>query len=462
MQPQPRAYLFSLHREIRALTASLGAAEAAGLNYCIDAIFAQVIARDEAAEALVDAFAGEIAQAARAAGVAMAVPDEGGAIERRAAILAALERCLNETAGRATLVAAAARADHRFLMNFAQRSAEIVKEMNTQPAATGWAVTMERVAAALPQMAPQWAGAEVVRLKPVAGVHAKEIYFLDLRLASGLTEQLVMRCDRAVDLTRASVADEYPLLRALHDRGFAIPEPLAVTKDAGLFEQPVLIMRRVSGAEKKIEAVKAPEILCADAARFLARLHATPIAGTGLAGDAANVSTAQMWRTRIAAQFEWWREMADEPAPVMWRAKDWLEANVEVTADAATVVHGDFSLRNLLLDEDDRISSVLDWELAHVGHPAEDLGYMRLTVETVMPWERFEAMYRAAGGGTVSRRQIAYFDVWGLYRNLAITASARNFFLSGKVSDHFLGTAGITHYPEQLRQLGDALEGAER
>jgi aminoglycoside phosphotransferase (APT) family kinase protein len=462
MQPQPRAYLFSLQREIRALTASLGAAEAAGLNYCIDEIFAQVIARDEAAAALVDAFAEEIKQAARAAGVAMVVPEAGDAIQRRAAILAALEHCLNETAGRATLAVAAARADHHFLQNFAQRSAAIIKEMNSQPAATGWALTAERVAAALPQMAPQWAGAAVVQLKPVAGVHAKEIYFLDLRLATGLTERLVMRCDRAEDLTRASVANEYPLLRALYERGFAIPEPLAVTKDAGLLSQPALIMRRVAGEEKKIEAVKAPETLCADAARFLARLHATPIEGTGLADDAQNVSTAEMWRGRIAAQFEWWREMADEPAPVMWRARDWLEANVEVTADAATVVHGDFSLRNLLLDENDRISSVLDWELAHIGHPAEDLGYMRLTVETVMPWERFEAMYRAAGGGTVSRRQIAYFDVWGLYRNLAITGTARNFFLNGKISDHFMGTAGITHYPEQLRQLGDALEGAER
>ena len=124
----------------------------------------------------------------------------------------------------------------------------------------------------------------------------------------------------------------------------------------------------------------------------------------------------------------------------------------------ATVVHGDFSLRNLLLNEDDSLSSVLDWELAHVGHPAEDLGYMRLTVEAVMPWQRFDAMYREAGGCATTREQISYFDVWGLYRNLAINATVQNFFLSCKTTDYFLGTAAITYYPGLLSLLTEAVE----
>ena len=130
-------------------------------------------------------------------------------------------------------------------------------------------------------------------------------------------------------------------------------------------------------------------------------------------------------------------------------------------ADAATVVHGDFSLRNLLLNDDDGISSVLDWELCHVGHPAEDLGYLRLTVESIMPWAEFDGIYRDAGGATVSHSQIDYFDVWGLFRNLAINATAQNFFITSKTTDYFLGTAAITYYPRLLTQLTEAVERAE-
>ena len=40
-----------------------------------------------------------------------------------------------------------------------------------------------------------------------------------------------------------------------------------------------------------------------------------------------------------------------------------------------TVVHGDFRVGNLLI-EGDRLTAVLDWELAHRGDPAEDLGWL--------------------------------------------------------------------------------------
>jgi aminoglycoside phosphotransferase (APT) family kinase protein len=142
----------------------------------------------------------------------------------------------------------------------------------------------------------------------------------------------------------------------------------------------------------------------------------------------------------------------------MWRAKRWLEDNIALIANARAVVHGDFNLRNLLLGADDGITSVLDWEFAHVGHPAEDLGYLRPVVDAVMPWEDFVATYRKCGGGEITAQQIAYFGVWGLYRNVAIDATVQNVFLAGQTSDVFLGATAITYYPQLLMQLTEALE----
>ncbi len=465
MQPQPRAYLASLRREMQSLTAALDPAAAGGLNYCIDQMVSQLIARDEAMGALTATLENSLLDAATAAGINLAVPSSASPTERRTEMLKALEQAWRAlplgSAQRKALEIESSRADDVFRKQFSEISARIARELKEAPSPAGWDLTIKRIEAALPSLLPRWEGARVALLKPLAGLHAKEIYFLDLTLASGEIESLVLRCDREADLTRASVADEFPLLSALYARGFAIPEPLVVIKDKAILGQPALIMRRVDGVEKALDALKQPERTIADAARFLARLHTTPIEGTGFVDAAKAGGTADMWLRRIARQFDWWQDMATEPAPVMWRARRWLDDNVHLVANAATVVHGDFSLRNLLLGEDDGISSVLDWELANVGHPAEDLGYMRLTVESIMPWETFDAMYRAAGGGAVTLEQIAYFDVWGLYRNLAINATVQNFFLNGKTNDYFLGTAAITYYPGLLTQLTEALEGVD-
>ena len=68
------------------------------------------------------------------------------------------------------------------------------------------------------------------------------------------------------------------------------------------------------------------------------------------------------------------------------------------TPQQQALVHGDYNFHNLLFDGD-RLSAVLDWELSHVGHPAEDLGYIKQTAEQSVAWEDFMAAYRDEGGG---------------------------------------------------------------
>jgi len=462
MQPQPRAYLASLRRELRSLTASLDPATAGGLNYCVDQIIARLIVRDEAAEPLVAALETSIRATASSLGIPLSAPSPLGAIERRATLLRDLAQTLDAlpegSTDRKALEIATSRADEQYRKSFFEATQRVTTELTEMPAMTGWPLSAQRLEQALPNLLPHWRGATVTQLKPLTGIHAKEIYFLDLKLASGESEALVVRSDREPDITRVSVVNEFPLLRTLYQRGFAIPEPLAMIADADVLGQAALIMRRVPGTERALEALTHPQDLVADAARFLGRLHCTPIEGTGLAETTGTDAIAALWRRRIAEQFDWIQEVAPEPAPIVWRARRWLTDNVHLAADAATVVHGDFSLRNFLLNDEDRITSVLDWELAHIGHPAEDLGYLRLTVDAIMPWERFDALYREAGGGHVTREQIAYFDVWGLYRNLVFSAGAGKFFREGTMTDYFMGTAAITYYPQLLSLLTEAVE----
>ncbi len=63
-----------------------------------------------------------------------------------------------------------------------------------------------------------------------------------------------------------------------------------------------------------------------------------------------------------------------EPHPAIELGLRWLDQN-RPPSHRTTVVHGDFRLGNLIVGPDG-LRAVLDWELAHLGDPLEDLGWL--------------------------------------------------------------------------------------
>ena len=86
--------------------------------------------------------------------------------------------------------------------------------------------------------------------------------------------------------------------------------------------------------------------------------------------------------------------------PAFEFALHWLRSH-RPDPGRTTVVHGDFRSGNLIIDPDG-IRAVLDWELAHVGDPREDLGWLCARV-----W-RFGAPAAVGGMGTVPDLLDAY------------------------------------------------------
>jgi aminoglycoside phosphotransferase (APT) family kinase protein len=116
---------------------------------------------------------------------------------------------------------------------------------------------------------------------------------------------------------------------------------------------------------------------------ILARIHAVPL------------NKLPALRTRFAAEqrdelYETYRSFGGG-SPVYELAFRWLRARVPAKPSAPRLLHGDFRNGNLIVGPDG-VRAVLDWELAHIGDPAQDLGWM-----TVNSW-RFGAIDKAAGG----------------------------------------------------------------
>jgi aminoglycoside phosphotransferase (APT) family kinase protein len=81
----------------------------------------------------------------------------------------------------------------------------------------------------------------------------------------------------------------------------------------------------------------------------------------------------------------------DWPKPVFELALRWLRARDPGPPEEFTLVHGDFRHGNLIIGPDG-VRAVLDWEIAHLGDPMEDLGWL-----CTSSW-RFGEIDKPAGG----------------------------------------------------------------
>jgi aminoglycoside phosphotransferase (APT) family kinase protein len=210
---------------------------------------------------------------------------------------------------------------------------------------------------------------------------------------------------------------EAALVQAAHDGGVRAPAVVGVLGDSdGLGTG--YIMRRVAGAVDPAAILAAPPpSLLADLGRELAHIHALPRPGIPAAIPLLDTAAALAeLKARFAAH--------GGDRPVIALALRWCADHLPPPIPNPVLVHGDFRLGNIMVDADG-LAAVLDWELAHLGDPHEDLAYGCMTVwRFARPdqpafglgsLDALFAAYTAAGGGVVD---MARFRFWLVYRTL--------------------------------------------
>ena len=172
---------------------------------------------------------------------------------------------------------------------------------------------------------------------------------------------------RAVGLNAEAV-----LMQRAHEAGLPSPRVLHVLQPRDELGTG-FVMARVEGETiaRKIlrdeQFAKARPILARQIGQIAAGIHAL---------DAAKLpKLRQMTSTKEIADLEGEYRGFDWPRPVFELALRWLRDHDPGPSDEVTLVHGDFRHGNLVIGPDG-VRAVLDWELAHLGDPMEDLGWM--------------------------------------------------------------------------------------
>jgi aminoglycoside phosphotransferase (APT) family kinase protein len=138
-----------------------------------------------------------------------------------------------------------------------------------------------------------------------------------------------------------------------------------------------------------------------------------------------------------------------EPYPAFELALARLDRDRPPARDAG-VVHGDFRLGNLVVDTDGLVG-VLDWELAHRGDPAEDLGWLCVRswrfggaepVAGVGSRAELLAAYAAGGGVAITAAELAWWELYGTVRWGVICRQQAALHLTGSVRSVELAAIG--------------------
>jgi aminoglycoside phosphotransferase (APT) family kinase protein len=253
------------------------------------------------------------------------------------------------------------------------------------------------------------------------------------------------------------VAREARLLSALRPHGTPVPEVLGICDDEAVIGAPFYVMTWVDGY---VLTTSMPGPLEGDAVRIaealvdgLVDLHAIDASVPELAGFGRPEGYLSRQLKRFGGLYE---TNATRPLPDLEAVADWLAANLP-DSPPSTVVHGDYRIGNVMMaPSPTRLAAILDWEMATIGDPLADLGYMTamwsepgdppnavsdlssVTRETVFPPRQFLTdRYAERTGRSVD--SLLWYQILATWKAAIFLEGSYGRFSAGTTTDPYFG-----------------------
>ncbi|HVX34221.1 MAG TPA: phosphotransferase family protein [Solirubrobacterales bacterium] len=217
-------------------------------------------------------------------------------------------------------------------------------------------------------------GAGPARIEPIGEGHSNLTFLVEREGA-----RVVLRRPPRGPLPPSAhdVVREARLLSALRPHGAPVPEVLGTCEDEAVIGAPFYVMAWVDG---HVLTKAVPTSLAGQAERVaaclvdgLVALHELDAGAPELVGFGRPDGYLERQLRRFTGLYE---TNATRPLPDLEAVADWLVAN-RPASPPSTVVHGDYRLGNVMFAPSPvRVAAILDWEMATIGDPLADLGYM--------------------------------------------------------------------------------------
>jgi aminoglycoside phosphotransferase (APT) family kinase protein len=300
----------------------------------------------------------------------------------------------------------------------------------------------------------QGLGAGPIEAEPVGEGHSNVTYLV----RRGATELVLRRPPRPpLPPSAHDVLREARLLRALEPTPVRTPRVLAVCEEEAVIGAPFYVMEKVEGdviTSAIPPALDAPEQHARIGEQLvdaLAEIHAADWRACGLEGFGKPTGYLERQLRRFSGL---WEHNKTRELPALDRVTGWLRAHCPQSGPA-TIVHGDYRLGNVMLapGAPARIVAIFDWELATIGDPLADVGYLTATYAqpgdagtiftlgavTTQPGfptrEQLIARYEARSGR--SMRDVRWYATLALWKAAIFLEGSYKRLLAGTTDDPF-------------------------
>ncbi len=178
------------------------------------------------------------------------------------------------------------------------------------------------------------------------------------------------------------VLREARLLRALEPTPVRAPKVLAVGDDPSVIGAPFYVMERLDGVvvsndiPPELDTPAERRRMSEELIDALVELHAVDWRAVGLEGFGKPTGYLERQLRRFIGL---WEHNRTRDIPEVAIVGEWLRANMP-ESPPATIVHGDYRLGNTMLaaGAPAQLIAIFDWEMATIGDPLADLGYLMM------------------------------------------------------------------------------------
>jgi aminoglycoside phosphotransferase (APT) family kinase protein len=216
-----------------------------------------------------------------------------------------------------------------------------------------------------------------LRATPIGEGHSNVTYLIE----RGESRVVLRRPPRPpLPPSAHNVLREAQLLRALRSTQARVPEVLAVCEDPATIGAPFYVMERIDG-EAIVSELPAALDTPGERRRIgeqlieaLVEIHGVDWRAAGLEDFGKPTGYLERQLRRFGGL---WELNKTREIPAVESVGTWLAEHMP-NSGPATIVHGDYRLGNTMfaLDAPAHLNAVLDWEMATIGDPLADIGYL--------------------------------------------------------------------------------------
>jgi len=288
---------------------------------------------------------------------------------------------------------------------------------------------------------------DVTEPRRLGGGSSQENWAFDAELASAqgtVWRPLLMRREPKSGVVNTSRDVEFALLRALGMTNLPVAKVYAYD-DGSRLGRCAMVVDRLAGRAHRGVLRDTDPLGLGEAGRIqlaaalpalLAEVHRVDAQEAGLADILADPSGDP-----AASELHRWTAELDavelEPHPALRATISWLHRHRPAPPTRMCLIHGDFRPANVLVDGG-AVSALLDWELAHLGDPHDDLGWYTCSLYQLehfleKRWTRddFLGEWSRATGIDIDYDRLHFWQVMSTFRLAVIALTGIKAFCAG-------------------------------